>query len=106
MTNPFRVDPARLRDASRFVADKAQAMRDRLKQLDDMIGKRLLAEGWDGMAAVKYDGSWTEWKQGADAVIAALDASATKLAEAANLYEAQEQSNSAAIGQARLNMDT
>lgn len=106
MTTPFRVNPIRLREASRFVADKAQAMRDRLKQLDDTIGKRLLAEGWDGTAAVKYDGSWTEWKQGAEAIIAALDESATKLADAANLYEAQEQSNTAAIGQVRLNMDT
>ncbi|WP_280275161.1 WXG100 family type VII secretion target [Nocardia wallacei] len=106
MSDLLRVDPVRLREAARFAADKAQAMRDRLGQLDDTIGKRLLAEGWDGTAAVKYDGSWTEWKQGAEAIIGALDESATKLVEAANLYEAQEQSNTAAVGQVRLNMDS
>lgn len=63
-------------------------------------------KGGTGPAAVKYDGSWTEWKQGADAVIATLDESATKLAQAANLYEAQEQSNTAAISQPRLSRDT
>ncbi len=79
------------------MAGKAQAMRDRLQRLDDTVGKRLLAEGWDGKAAAGYDGSWIEWKQGADTVIAALDESAAKLAETANLYEAQDQDSSAVI---------
>jgi hypothetical protein len=51
MADRMKVDPGRLREASRFVAGKAQAMRERLKQLDDTIGKRLLSEGWDGRAA-------------------------------------------------------
>ena len=74
-------------------------MRDRLKQLDDTIGKRLLAEGWDGTAAASYDGSWSEWKRGADSVIAALDESVTQLAETAHLYEAREHDNRDTIAQ-------
>ncbi|WP_280365718.1 WXG100 family type VII secretion target [Nocardia wallacei] len=104
MTDPMRVDPVRLREASRFVADKAQAMRDGLKVLDDTIGKRLLAEGWEGKAATGYDDSWTEWHQGADAIIAALAESAAKLAEAANAYEAQECANRSSIANVQLNI--
>lgn len=65
-------------------------MRTRLKQLDDTIGKRLLAEGWDGKAASAYEGSWTEWKRGADTILAALDDSSAALAGAANGYVAQD----------------
>ncbi|MDR7171776.1 WXG100 family type VII secretion target [Nocardia kruczakiae] len=104
MADQMRVDPARLREASRFVADKAQVMRERLKMLDDTAGKRLLAEGWTGSAASGYDGSWTEWRKGAEAVIEALDESSFKLADAANVYEAQENRNRGGIQQSSLNM--
>lgn len=104
LADQMRVDPAKLREASRFVADKAQAMRERLKTLDDTVGKRLLAEGWTGSAASGYDGSWTEWKKGAEAVIEALDESSFKLADAANVYEAQENRNRGGIQQSSLNM--
>lgn len=92
MSGELRVDPERLREASRFVSDQATAMRARLKQLDDTIGKRLLAEGWNGTAASAYQGSWTEWKHGADTVIAALEDSSTSLASAADGYVAQDNS--------------
>ncbi|OXR40501.1 hypothetical protein B7C42_07440 [Nocardia cerradoensis] len=104
MVDQMRVDPVKLREASRFVADKAQVMRERLKTLDDTVGKRLLAEGWTGSAASGYDGSWTEWKKGAAVVIEALDESSFKLADAANVYEAQENRNSGGIQQCSLNM--
>ncbi|MQY22287.1 WXG100 family type VII secretion target [Nocardia macrotermitis] len=90
MGGELRVDPNRLWEASRFVSDQAAAMRAQLKQLDDTIGKRLLAEGWDSKAASAYEGSWTEWKQGADTVIAALDDSSAALITAANGYVAQD----------------
>ncbi|MFJ4653918.1 WXG100 family type VII secretion target [Nocardia sp. NPDC088792] len=93
MGDHLRVDPERLREASRFVAGKAQLLRERLDKLDGTIGKRLLEEGWTGKAATGYDGSWTDWKKGADAMIAALDESATKLADAANTYVAQDDAN-------------
>lgn len=104
LADQMRVDPAKLREASRFVTDKAQVMRERLKALDDTVGKRLLAEGWTGSAASGYDGSWTEWKKGAEAVIEALDESSFKLADAANVYEAQENRNRGGIQQSSLNM--
>ena len=104
MAEQMRVDPAKLREASRFVADKAQAMRERLASLDDTVGKRLLAEGWTGSAAAGYDGSWTEWKKGAETVIEALDESSFKLADAANVYEVQETANRDGIQQSSLNL--
>ncbi len=54
------------------------------------MGKRLLAEGWDGTAARGYDGSWTDWKKGADTVLDVLDKSSVGLADAANGYEIQD----------------
>ncbi|PFW98194.1 hypothetical protein CJ468_06486 [Nocardia farcinica] len=38
-----------------------------------------------------------EWKQGAEAVISALEESAVALIEAANQYELRDETNSAAI---------
>ncbi|WP_280361449.1 WXG100 family type VII secretion target [Nocardia wallacei] len=90
MSGELRVEVDRLRDASRFISEKAQLIRDGLKQLDDTVGKELLADGWQGKAASAYDESWVEWKQGAEAIIAALKDSSTKLAYAANEYETHD----------------
>ncbi|WP_167484592.1 WXG100 family type VII secretion target [Nocardia terpenica] len=79
-------------------------MRERLKHLEDTVGKRLLAEGWDGTAAVGCDGSWSEWKQGADAIADALEESALEPADAAYSYEAQEHANRDAITRAGLDV--
>ncbi|MGY2126396.1 WXG100 family type VII secretion target [Nocardia gipuzkoensis] len=97
MSGELQVEVDRLREASRFVSGKAQAIRDELKRLDDAIGKELLADGWQGKAASAYDESWVEWKHGAETVIAALEESATSLAEAANRYEIRDTTNQRAI---------
>ncbi|MFQ6331611.1 WXG100 family type VII secretion target (plasmid) [Nocardia sp. CWNU-33] len=97
MSDDLHVEVDRLREASRFVADKAQSIRDELKKLDDTIGKELLADGWRGKAASAYDESWLEWKHGADTVIAALEESSANLAEAANQYETRDTTNRDAI---------
>ncbi|WP_040694642.1 WXG100 family type VII secretion target [Nocardia vinacea] len=97
MSGELQVEVDRLREASRFVADKAQAIRDELTSLDNTIGKELLADDWRGKAASAYDESWVEWKQGADTVIAALEESAANLSEAANQYELRDIANRDAI---------
>lgn len=99
MSDELEVDPSRLRDASRFTAEKAQIIRERLKQLDDTIGRELLADGWQGKAASAYDESWIEWKHGADEIVAALESSATNLADAANRYEFRDDANRDSITQ-------
>ncbi|WP_236565601.1 MULTISPECIES: WXG100 family type VII secretion target [Nocardia] len=86
-----RVD--QLRVASRFIADKAQTIRERLERLDETIGRELLADGWQGRAASAYDESWVEWKRGADQIVAALETSAMNLADAANRYELRDGAN-------------
>ncbi|MFE7802515.1 WXG100 family type VII secretion target [Nocardia sp. NPDC057440] len=97
MSGELQVDPLRLRDASRFAGEKARAIRDELKKLDDTIGKELLADGWQGKAATAYDESWVEWKHGADTVIAALEEVAAHLAQAATQYEMRDTTNRDAI---------
>ncbi|WP_043737199.1 MULTISPECIES: WXG100 family type VII secretion target [Nocardia] len=97
MSGELQVEVDRLREAARFVSGKAQAIRDELKRLDDTIGKELLADGWQGKAASAYDESWVEWKHGAETVIAALEESATSLAEAANRYENRDTTTQQAI---------
>ncbi|WP_280339746.1 WXG100 family type VII secretion target [Nocardia neocaledoniensis] len=92
----LHVDVGELRSTAAFVAGQATAIRDRVKKLDDTIGKELLADGWQGKAASAYDESWLEWKAGAETVAAALTESADKLLEAANAYETQDQANAAA----------
>ncbi|MGO4613052.1 WXG100 family type VII secretion target [Nocardia sp. 2YAB30] len=99
LSDELQVEVARLRDASRFIAVKAQVIRDRLKQLDDTMGKELLADGWRGKAASAYDESWVEWKRGADEIVAALESSATNLADSANRYEVRDSANHDAITQ-------
>ncbi|MBF6221105.1 WXG100 family type VII secretion target [Nocardia abscessus] len=99
MSDELQVEVDRLRDASRFIADKAQLVRDRVAQLDNTIGKELLADGWRGSAASAYDESWIEWKQGADDIVAALETSAANLADAANRYEFRDTTNRDAITQ-------
>jgi WXG100 family type VII secretion target len=97
VSDELRVEVDRLREASRFAADKAQAIRDELTKLDDTIGKELLADGWQGKAASAYDESWVEWKAGADTIIAALEESASSLADAATQYEMRDTTNRDAI---------
>ena len=104
MAGELAADPQRLRDASRFVSGKAHMMRERLEQLDDTIGKRLLADGWAGPAAVSFDGVWTDWRKGAETVIAALDESARNLIEAANAYEMQDASFRESVVRVGLNL--
>ncbi|RJO77659.1 WXG100 family type VII secretion target [Nocardia panacis] len=90
MSEELRVNPERLREAARFIAEKAQTIRDRVKGLDDTVGRGLLCGGWRGRTASVYDESWMEWKTGADDVVAGLESSALKLVEAANRYQAQD----------------
>lgn len=97
MSNELAVDVERLRDAARFTKDKAQTIRDELTRLDNTIGKELLVDGWQGKAASAYDESWLEWKAGAETVIAALEQSATSLADAAIQYELQDNATRDAI---------
>ncbi|WP_167471266.1 WXG100 family type VII secretion target [Nocardia arthritidis] len=99
MADELQVDPERLREAARFIAGKAQGIRDRVKQLDDTVGKELLADGWRGKSASAYDESWVEWKAGADKVVDALKTSATKLVDAANRYQAQDAATSGKLTQ-------
>ncbi|MFF0532710.1 WXG100 family type VII secretion target [Nocardia amikacinitolerans] len=98
MSGELEVDVDRLREVSRFIADKARAIQDELSRLDSTIGKELLADGWQGKAASAYDESWVEWKQGADTIVAALEESAASLAEAAIQYEMQDEATSSALG--------
>ncbi|MGQ4619752.1 WXG100 family type VII secretion target [Nocardia sp. R7R-8] len=97
MSEELHVEVARLREAARFAADKAQAIREELKTIDDTIGRELLADGWQGVAASAYDESWVEWKRGAGTVIDALEQSAASLAEAATRYEMRDAANRDAI---------
>ncbi|MEV6140658.1 WXG100 family type VII secretion target [Nocardia sp. NPDC051990] len=99
MSEELEVDPNRLRDASRFATGKAQVIREQLKQLDDTVGRELLADGWRGKAASAYDESWIEWKHGADEIVAALESTATNLADAANRYEFRDSANRDSITQ-------
>ncbi|MEU1958457.1 WXG100 family type VII secretion target [Nocardia sp. NPDC019304] len=99
MSDELQVEVDRLRDASRFIADKAQLIRDRVAKLDNTIGKELLADGWRGSAASAYDESWIEWKQGADDIAATLENSAANLADAANRYELRDTTNRDTITQ-------
>ncbi|MFG1796660.1 WXG100 family type VII secretion target [Nocardia sp. NPDC049149] len=97
MAGELQVEVDRLREAARFAADRASAIRAELKRLDDTIGKELLVDGWQGRAASAYDESWVEWKHGAETIIAALEESSVNLAEAATQYESRDTTNSDAI---------
>ncbi|MFE7802910.1 WXG100 family type VII secretion target [Nocardia sp. NPDC057440] len=101
MSDELRVEVDRLRDAARFIADKAQTIRVGVVQLDNTVGKELLSDGWQGKAASAYDESWVEWKQGADEIVAALETSAAKLLESAHRYEMRDLANSDALTQAQ-----
>ncbi|MFB8281208.1 WXG100 family type VII secretion target [Nocardia colli] len=97
MSGELQVKVDRLREAARFAADRAAAIRTELTKLDDTIGKNLLVDGWQGRAASAYDESWVEWKHGAETIIAALEESSVNLAEAATRYESRDATNSDAI---------
>ncbi|UGT60309.1 WXG100 family type VII secretion target [Nocardia asteroides] len=96
----LRVEVGQLRAAARFISERAQVIRDRLQILDATVGRELLLDGWQGIAASVYDESWVEWKQGAAEVVAALEVSATKLLVAADEYEARDSASSDAINRA------
>ncbi|MBF6207268.1 MULTISPECIES: WXG100 family type VII secretion target [Nocardia] len=97
MAGELQVDVIRLREAARFIGDKAQVIRDRVRELDRTIGAELLADGWQGKAASAYDESWVEWRLGAEEIVAALESSAVSLADAANRYEMQDAARRDAI---------
>ncbi|WP_405160807.1 WXG100 family type VII secretion target [Nocardia sp. NBC_01499] len=100
MSDELRVEVDRLREAARFITDRARTIKDGVVQLDNTIGKELLADGWRGKAASAYDESWVEWKQGAGEVVAALETSATNLIDAAHRYEMRDFTNRDAITRA------
>ena len=96
----LRVDVGQLREAARFISERAQVIRDGVGKLDVTVGRELLMDGWQGSAASAYDESWVEWKQGAEEVVAALEVSATKLLVAADEYEARDFAGRDAINRA------
>ncbi|MEU2032778.1 WXG100 family type VII secretion target [Nocardia amamiensis] len=97
MAGELQVDVVRLREAARFVGDKAQVIRARVRELDRTIGAELLADGWQGKAASAYDESWVEWRDPADEIVAALESSAVSLADAANRHEMEDAARRDAI---------
>ncbi|WP_280456017.1 WXG100 family type VII secretion target [Nocardia brasiliensis] len=97
MAGELQVEVDRVREAARFAADRAAAIRAELKKLDDTIGKELLVDGWQGRAASAYDESWLEWKHGAETIIAALEESSVSLAETATRYESRDTTNRDAL---------
>ncbi|WP_040786018.1 WXG100 family type VII secretion target [Nocardia pneumoniae] len=97
MADELQVDVLRLREAARFVGDKAQVIRERVRELDRTIGAELLADGWQGKAASAYDESWVEWRDAAEEIVAALESSAVSLADAANRHEMQDAARRDAI---------
>ncbi|WP_327118878.1 WXG100 family type VII secretion target [Nocardia sp. NBC_01730] len=100
MSDELEAEVDQLREAARFISDKAQIIRDQVALLDTTIGKELLADGWQGKAASAYDESWVEWKQGADEIVAALDTSAANLLDAANRYQIRDFANQDSITRA------
>ncbi|MBB5918492.1 WXG100 family type VII secretion target [Nocardia transvalensis] len=96
----MQVDPARLREAAAYIGGKARYLGEKIAELDRTVGRELLADGWQGRSASAYDESWLEWKAGADAIVEALEQSASDLAATATLYEAQDERNSDSIAQA------
>ncbi|MFF3226409.1 WXG100 family type VII secretion target [Nocardia suismassiliense] len=96
----LRVEVDRLREASRFISERAQRIKDGVGKLDGTVGRELLVDGWQGKAASAYDESWVEWKQGAELIVAALEDSAANLLTAANEYELRDTNFRGAIDQA------
>ncbi|WP_433578727.1 WXG100 family type VII secretion target [Nocardia brasiliensis] len=86
----LRVEADQLREAARFVSEKARRIKDGVGKLDGTVGRELLVDGWQGKAASAYDESWVEWKQGAEQIVAALEDSAANLLTAANEYELRD----------------
>lgn len=82
MTDELSVEVSRLREASRFTATEAEAIRDRLRRLDTTISEELLADGSHGVTASAYDESWIEWKAEAEKIASALEASSASLNDA------------------------
>jgi len=62
----FRATVAQIEDA----ACRLRADRDRIS---DRVGT-LLDGGWQGGAATSYAAGWAEWREGADQVLAGLEA--------------------------------
>ncbi|WP_186627288.1 WXG100 family type VII secretion target [Rhodococcus sp. BP22] len=60
--------PDDVRATASNIEVKADDLGERLRRLDNTVGRELLV-GWRGSTASAYDESWVEWRHGAEVVI-------------------------------------
>lgn len=104
MSEKLEASVQRIREASAFIATKADDTAAEVKRIDRIVSGDLLGHGWQGRAATSYEKYWRDWKDSADNIVAALSDTATSIANAANEYEIQDSANAGNIGAARVNI--
>ena len=94
----LQVTAADLRSYQKFLIDTADELRS---ELDALVseGDGLLEGDWQGVSASKFTPNWEEWKDGARAVVEALDAEAQIVGESAEEYERQEGESAQSLAQ-------
>ena len=100
--NHLEVDADHAYDTSRTVGNDAQELRDELRGIQRDWDN--LSRGWSGAASSAYSTIWTEWLEGATAVVDSLVESSHKLGVAAVAYFEQDASSAVIVGTAQMDL--
>ena len=93
--DPLSVDTEQAYNTSHAVANDAEELRDELTRLEQNWEK--LASGWTGVAASAYTSMWTEWLEGATALVDSLAEASHQLGVAAVRYSERDTGSAAAL---------
>lgn len=84
----LRVDPQVMEGFAQGLLGAAEALRNRLSELDGQVGEML--GGWQGAAGSAYGSAWELWHRGATEVEVGLSMLAKAVAQAGKGYAQNE----------------
>lgn len=91
----LNVDTEAAYNTSHAVSNDAEDLRDELSSLEQQWHN--LSSEWSGVASSAFSSMWTEWHQGAVALIDALAESSRNLGIAAVRYDERDADSAAAV---------
>src|ERR1700682_82055 len=102
MADHLRVDADAAFNASHFISNEAEELREEVSRLSREWDN--LSHGWSGVAASTFAPAWEDWHEGAARIVDALAESSRRLARAAVLYEEPDTCSAQTLGSAGIAM--
>lgn len=92
---PLRVNPEAMAGCAQALGGAADALRNRLAELDGEVGQML--GGWQGTSGRAYASAWDLWHRGAGEVMLGLSILAEAVGKAGQEFPQQESASAQAL---------